>query len=72
VGETVDSAAFWFISMDRCCQTQLLAEAAGTPVPITPENARITHGQVGRERVGWLNFQPLYAMITRDEPDLLE
>ena len=31
VGGTVDEAAFWFLSMDRSCQAQLLAMAAGTP-----------------------------------------
>src|SRR5881394_24150 len=34
VGQTsVDEAAWWFITMERTCQAQLLAEAAGTPVP---------------------------------------
>jgi hypothetical protein len=28
VGETVDEAAWWFITMERSCQAQLLAEAA--------------------------------------------
>ena len=33
VGQTsVDEAAWWFITMERTCQAQLLAEAAGTPV----------------------------------------
>ncbi|MDH5675730.1 MAG: class II aldolase/adducin family protein [Myxococcales bacterium] len=72
VGTSVESAAFWFISMDRCCQTQLLAEAAGTPKLIGEEDAARTHGQVGSEGAGWLNFQPLYSMIVREEPDLLE
>src|SRR5262249_250796 len=32
VGTTsVDEAAFWFITMERTCQAQLLAEAAGKP-----------------------------------------
>ena len=30
-GESVDEAAWWFIAMERSCQTQLMAEAAGTP-----------------------------------------
>ena len=34
VGGSVEEAAWWFIAMDRCCQVQLLAEAAGEPVPI--------------------------------------
>lgn len=31
VGETVESAVWWFIAMERCCQAQLLAQAAKTP-----------------------------------------
>ena len=72
VGTSVEAAVFWFISMDRCCQTQLLAEAAGKPRLISDESAAITHGQVGSEAAGWLSFQPLYARIVREEPDLLE
>src|SRR5204862_2549633 len=63
VGHSVDAAAFWFISMDRCCQTQMLAEAAGKPLSIDPENATKTRGQVGSEQAGWFSFQPLYARI---------
>jgi len=37
VGETVDEAAFWFISMERSCQAQLMAMAAGTPKHIPHE-----------------------------------
>ncbi len=47
VGHTVDEAAFWFISMDRCCQSQLLAEAAGTPVRISDDDAD-PHRRPGR------------------------
>ena len=72
VGKTVDAAVFWFITMDRCCHTQLMAEAAGKPIAIDPENALKTHGQVGSEGAGWLGFQPLYAKIVKEEPDLLE
>jgi ribulose-5-phosphate 4-epimerase/fuculose-1-phosphate aldolase len=34
VGGSVDEAAWWFLTMERSCQAQLLAEAAGTPVLI--------------------------------------
>jgi ribulose-5-phosphate 4-epimerase/fuculose-1-phosphate aldolase len=72
VGHTVDEAAFWFIAMDRACQSQLLAEAAGTPVLIGGDDAAHTAGQVGSHTIGWFNFQPLYEMIVRRQPDLLE
>src|SRR5918995_5798994 len=42
VGETVDAAAFWFITMERSCQAQLLAEAVGPPHLISPEHAEYT------------------------------
>jgi ribulose-5-phosphate 4-epimerase/fuculose-1-phosphate aldolase len=72
VGDTVDAAAWWFITMERSCQVQLLAKAAGTVVPITPENAKLTHDQIGNDLVGWVNYQPLYDQITREQPDLFE
>ena len=34
VGATVEETAWWFITMERTCQSQLLAEAAGKPVQI--------------------------------------
>lgn len=72
VGHSVDEAAWWFIAMDRSCQAQLMAEAAGKPIFITPENARITHTQVGTQFIGWFSFQPLYEWIVAREPDLLD
>jgi len=72
VGQSVDEAAWWFISMERSCQSQLLAEAAGKPVPIDPENAALTHEQLGLPDMGWMQFQPLWARITREQPDLLD
>jgi ribulose-5-phosphate 4-epimerase/fuculose-1-phosphate aldolase len=72
VGHSVDEAAWWFITMDRSCQAQLAAEAAGTPVPIDPEVARLTFSQVGSPYMGWFSFQSLYDKIVKLEPDLLE
>lgn len=72
VGHTVDEAAWWFITMDRSCHAQLLAEAAGVPVKIDDANAEATHQQVGSHMAGWFQFQPLLALITREQPDLLE
>ena len=65
VGHSVDEAVWWFITMERSCQVQLLAEAAGTPVLIDPEMAALTSGQVGSHLAGWFSFQPLYDRIVR-------
>lgn len=72
VGHTVDEAAWWFITMDRSCQAQLMAEAAGKPILIDPDYAHLTQRQVGSHHIGWFSFQPLYDMIVRQQPDLLE
>ena len=72
VGGTVDEAAWWFIAMERCCQSQLLAEAAGTPIAFERTMARATYLQVGTPAVGWFNFQPLWQRIVADAADLLE
>jgi len=72
VGHTVDEAAFWYISLERSCQAQLLAQAAGRPNIIKHETARLTHSQVGAPKSGWFSFQPLYDRIVREEPDLLD
>ena len=71
VGQSVDEAVFWFITMDRSAQTQLLAEAAGKPVLIDHEMAKLTSTQVGSHLAGWFSFQPLYARIIAEQPDLL-
>ncbi len=72
VGHTVDEAAWWFITMERSCQVQLLAEAAGDPKLIDPEMAALTRTQVGSHLAGWFSFQPLYQRIVKEQPDLLE
>jgi ribulose-5-phosphate 4-epimerase/fuculose-1-phosphate aldolase len=72
VGHSVDEAAWWFITMERTCQAQLLAEAAGKPVHIDKDRAELTATQVGSHVAGWFSFQPMYAKITREQPDLFE
>lgn len=72
VGHSIDEAAWWFIIMDRCCQVQLMAEAAGKAILIDTDIASLTYSQLGSHYEGWFNFQPLYDMIVRQEPDLLD
>ncbi|MFB2919798.1 class II aldolase/adducin family protein [Aerosakkonema funiforme] len=71
VGHSVDEAAWWFITMERSCQAQLMAEAVGKPIAIAPNVARLTYSQIGSHYMGWFSFQPLYQTIVRQEADLL-
>jgi len=72
VGKTIDEAAWFFITMDRSCQTQLMAEAVGKPRLIAHQSAIVAQKQVGNPRVGWFQYQPLWEMIVREQPDLLD
>ncbi|MEM8563192.1 MAG: class II aldolase/adducin family protein [Pseudomonadota bacterium] len=72
VGQSVDEAAWWFITMERSCQAQLMAEAVGKPVLIGDEAAANTHATVGSSLAGWFSFQPLYDVIAEEQPELFE
>lgn len=65
VGNSVDEAAFWFLSLDRTCHAQLLVDAAsaGTGLPkrlISEQEAEFSYQQVGTPEKGWLAFQGYY------------
>jgi len=71
VGETVDEAVWWFISMERTCKIQILAESVQKPVLIPHEIAQLTAAQMGSPFIGWYQFQPLYQMALRKWPDVV-
>jgi len=70
-GPTVEAAAWWYIALDNACQTQLLAEAAGTPQPIAHEQAALTHSQIGRANGAAHSFDALWQGLVAAEPELL-
>ena len=72
VGDSIDAAAWWYITMERTCQAQLMAEAAGEPKPISHEVALQTRETVGSPVAGWFSFQPLYDVILAEQPELLD
>ncbi|MDF6044355.1 class II aldolase/adducin family protein [Streptomyces sp. JH14] len=65
VGDSVDAAAWWFLTMERSCQVQLTARAAGKPVLIEHRDAVATREQLGSDLVAWINYQPLWKRIAR-------
>lgn len=70
VGGSVEEAAWWFIAMERQCQVQLLAEAAGRPRLIDHETAIQVAAVAGTPEVGRLQFEVLWRMITTEQPEL--
>lgn len=72
-GASVESAVWHFIALEDAARVQLLAEAAGKPVPLSQEVASFTVGQYRRHADGGhFAFQPLYERIVREQPDLLD
>jgi ribulose-5-phosphate 4-epimerase/fuculose-1-phosphate aldolase len=71
VGRTVDEAAWWFIALERSCQTQLLAEAVCNPRELTEEEARRGYQEMGNSDAGWYQYQPLFQRILKEQPDFL-
>jgi ribulose-5-phosphate 4-epimerase/fuculose-1-phosphate aldolase len=72
VGTSVAEAAWYFVTMERSCQAQLLAMSAGTPTLIDPDTARAVREQTTGPLPGWFQFRPLWDQITSLEPDLFD
>ena len=70
VGGTVGEAAWWFITMERSCQAQLAAMAAGVPRLIDPEVARQVHSQIGGPRSGNASFTSLRYLVSADDSEI--
>jgi ribulose-5-phosphate 4-epimerase/fuculose-1-phosphate aldolase len=70
---SIEAAAFWFIALERCCQQQLMIDATGVPPKLVPpDKARYSREHVGSEYIGWLHFQPIWALLRQTQPDMFE
>jgi ribulose-5-phosphate 4-epimerase/fuculose-1-phosphate aldolase len=64
-------AVFWFLSMEKCCQSQLMAEAAAgsrgeKPIAIGADEAAYTYRTVGSNKAGWFSAKPLFDVIHKE------
>lgn len=76
-GKTIDEAIWAFVTMERSCHSQLMAEAAHPngykDLLIIPGHvAKATFNTIGGARAGYAQFQPMYNMIIKEQPDCLE
>ncbi|KAI9871852.1 MAG: hypothetical protein M1830_002374 [Pleopsidium flavum] len=68
VGQSIEAAVFWFMSLEKCCHAQLLADAAaggrgGTTAKIGEEEAAYTYKTIGTPLAGWFSAKPLFDVI---------
>ncbi|MEL6983364.1 MAG: class II aldolase/adducin family protein [Actinomycetota bacterium] len=71
VGDSVDAAAWWFIALERACQVQLIAKAAGELTTIPDEFAQKSWEQTGHGLAGWFQFQAHYDELVADDDSFL-
>lgn len=72
VGGSLEEAVHWFFTYESCAQVQLLALAAGRPVPMSHEQALLARDGFGDEQLGRYSFQIMWDEITVEQPDLLD
>ncbi|KAI1133583.1 class II aldolase and Adducin domain-containing protein [Nemania abortiva] len=70
-GKSIESCVYWFMSLERSCQAQLLADAAaagrgGETVKVADEDAEYTYKTVGSELAGWFSAKPAFDMMERE------
>jgi len=70
-GETIEAAVFWFMSLEKCCHTQLLADAAakGTgseTIKVDNADAEYTYRTVGTPLAGWFSAKPTFDMMAHE------
>lgn len=71
VGKTVESATFWFMSLEKCCHVQLMADAAcagtgGKTIKVDEEDAIYTCNTIGSEAAGWFSAKPTFDMMAHE------
>lgn len=70
-GKSIESAAWWFISLEKCCHVQLMADAAAAgrgheTIKIDDEDAAYTFKSVGSESAGYFNAKPAFEMMEHE------
>lgn len=68
VGRTIEETIFWFVSLEKCCHAQLMADAAaagsgGQTIKINDEDAQYTYKAVGTPFAGWFSAKALFDVI---------
>jgi len=70
-GQTIEETVFWFVSLEKCCHAQLMADAAaagrgGETVKIGDKDAEFTYNTVGTPKAGWFSAKPLFDVIHKE------
>lgn len=61
---------FWFVSLEKCCHAQLMADAAAAgrgheTIKIDDEDAAFTYETIGTPIAGWFSAKPMFDVIEK-------
>ncbi|KAJ8589508.1 class II aldolase/adducin domain-containing protein [Rhizopogon salebrosus TDB-379] len=70
--QSIESTVFFFTSLERCCQVQIIADQAAAargqrPRIIDPTSATLTQQQLGSELGGWSNGIVEFQLLEHEE-----
>ncbi|KAG0702622.1 class II aldolase/adducin domain-containing protein [Suillus ampliporus] len=74
---SIESTVHFFISLEKCCQVQMIADQAAAsrgqrPRVIDPETAALTSKFVGSERTGWFGGISEFRLLEHNEGNRFE
>ncbi|MFT5883852.1 MAG: ribulose-5-phosphate 4-epimerase/fuculose-1-phosphate aldolase [Arcticibacterium sp.] len=74
VGNSVEEAVWWFVSLEHSRQSQVLADSLKSKLqPISHEVALSTRdNEVGFPIAGWFSFQPLFQDVMASGANIME
>ncbi|EJD04715.1 arad-like aldolase/epimerase [Fomitiporia mediterranea MF3/22] len=64
---SIEATVHYFIALEKSCQVQLLADAAGKTVKIGDEEALDTYKTVGTPYGGWFSGRPAFQILEASE-----
>ena len=68
--DTVEATLYYFLALERCCEAQLVADAARHGLPtvlISEDEAAATGKAIGTMRNGWFSGKPQFEDLERRE-----
>ncbi|MEO6984866.1 MAG: class II aldolase/adducin family protein [Paralcaligenes sp.] len=73
VGGSVEEAAWWFITLDRCCQIEMTARGSGCEVhQMRDDWASLAARQFGNSGKARVSFDMLYSVALAKYPDMVK
>ena len=70
--DSIEATVFFYIALERCCQAQLMADAAAVthgraPIQISDEEAAYTNKANGSLFAGWFQALPEFQLLEARE-----